>query len=78
MSRIKWTEEKIASRIGDGFGSGRGAQYKPWLEVKDLSSVGRSRRMWSHKTGRIHHLFSDVERDIFFCRRVVSRSCGHQ
>lgn len=65
MSKIKWTEKKIEERQRDGYGCGRGAAYKPWLEVQDLSSLGRSRRMWSHKTGRVHHLFSDVERDLF-------------
>lgn len=65
MSRIKWTEKKIAERQKAGYGAGSGANYKPWLEVFDLSSQGRSRRVWSSKTGRTHHLFSDVEHDIF-------------
>ncbi len=65
MSRIKWTEKKIAQRQAEGYGQGRGSAYKPWLEVKDVGSHGRARRVWSHKTGRVHHLFSDVEMDIF-------------
>lgn len=65
MSRIKWTEKKIEQRQAEGFGQGKGSAYKPWLEVKDVGSHGRARRVWSHKTGRVHHLFSDVELDIF-------------
>lgn len=65
MSRIKWTEKKIEQRQAEGYGEGRGSAYKPWLEVKDVGSHGRARRVWSHKTGRVHHLFSDVEMDIF-------------
>lgn len=65
MSRIKLTEKKIQERQQQGYGEGRGSAYKPWLEVKDVGSHGRARRVWSHKTGRVHHLFSDVEMDIF-------------
>ena len=65
MSRIKWTEKKITERQEAGYGEGSGTTYRPWLEIFDLSSTGRSRRVWSAKTGRTHHLFSDVEYDIF-------------
>ena len=58
---IKWTDKKIAEREKDGFGCGKGADYKPWLEVAMVSSHGRSRRVWSPKTGRVHHLLSDIE-----------------
>ena len=65
MRQSNWTEKKIAEREAQGYGSGSGANYKPWLEVTDLSSSGRSRRVFGLKTGRIHHLFSNVEFDIF-------------
>lgn len=65
MSRKKWTENKIAELHQGGHGQGTGANYKPWIEITDLSSLGRSRRVKSHKTGRTHHLLSDVEYDIF-------------
>lgn len=61
----KWTEEKIRERTRAGYGTGFGASYRPWLEIGDLSSSGRSRRVWGLKTGRVHHLFSDVEHNIF-------------
>lgn len=63
--RYRWSEKKIEERTNAGYGTGNGASYKPWLEVFDLSSTGRSRRVWSGKTNRMHHLFSDVEHDIF-------------
>jgi len=65
MRRDLWTEEKIARWRAEGCGKGSGEHYKPWLEITDLSSRGRSRRVWGLKTHRIHHLFSDVEYHIF-------------
>jgi hypothetical protein len=61
----KWTEAKIKTMMAEGKGQGTGADYKPWLRVEDLSSLGRSRRVWSPKTGRTHHLLSDVEYRLF-------------
>ncbi len=65
MRQSNWTEKKIADLQAEGYGSGSGADYKPWIQVTDFSSRGRSRRVFSLKTGRIHHLFSDVEFDVF-------------
>lgn len=65
MGKHKWSEEKIKRWTADKRGMGTGASYRPWIEVKDVSSQGRSRRVWSPKTGRIHHLLSDIEHDIF-------------
>lgn len=65
MARMAWTEKKIERMHAEGRGQGSGADYKPWLQVADLSSQGRSRRVWSPKTGRTHHLFSDVEHHLF-------------
>lgn len=60
----KWSEKKIAAWQAQGYGQGSGPAYKPWLEVTDFSSQGRSRRVWGLKTHRVHHLFSDVEYDV--------------
>lgn len=65
MARMAWTEKKIERLTAGGRGRGSGAEYQPWLTVSDLSSLGRSRRVWSPKTNRTHHLFSDVEYDLF-------------
>jgi hypothetical protein len=65
MSRSTWTEQKITKMQADGFGEGHLSNYKPWIHVKDVSSSGRSRRVWSAKTQRTHHLLSDVEYQLF-------------
>ena len=51
--------------IKDGRGDGVLSSYKPWLTVRDLSSLGRSHRVYGHKTKRTHHLLSDLELAIF-------------
>ncbi|TAH11101.1 MAG: hypothetical protein EAZ11_10400 [Curvibacter sp.] len=61
----KWTETKIARMVAEGYGLGKGANYRPWLEVRSFSSLGRSRRVFSKKTGRVHHLLSDIEYYLF-------------
>lgn len=60
-----WTEEKIERLLKQGRGSGIGKNYRPLLEITDLSSSGLSRRTFSTKTGRVHHLLSDVEWHFF-------------
>jgi hypothetical protein len=45
---------------------GQAAAYKPWLTVQDVPSNGRSHRPHGLKTGRVHHLLSDIERDLFY------------
>lgn len=34
--------------IKDGRGDGELSSYKPWLTVRDLSSLGRSHRVYGH------------------------------
>lgn len=65
MAATKWTVEKIARWKEDGRGRGTGQSYKPWLDVRDVSSSGRSLRIHSALTGRTHHLLSDVEKALF-------------
>jgi len=55
------SEKLIKQRIKDGRGQGYGEKYQPWLRVQDVPSDGRSHRIFSHKTKRIHHLLSDLE-----------------
>lgn len=64
-SKIKWSEEKIAQFEREGRGKGIGASYKSWIRVSDFSSRGKSRRVFSHKSGRHHELLSDVEWQFF-------------
>ena len=35
--------------------------YQPFVKVADISSLGRSHRVFAHKTKRTHHLLSDLE-----------------
>ena len=60
-----WTEEKVERLLKQGRGSGIGKDYRPFIEITDLSSTGLSRRTFSNKTGRVHHLLSDVEWHFF-------------
>ncbi|WP_240339696.1 TnsA endonuclease N-terminal domain-containing protein [Halobacillus ihumii] len=61
-----WTEDKIARYYSEGRGSGELGDYKPWLNIHDVSSSGRSLRVMGWKTSRIHHLLSDLERNYFY------------
>jgi hypothetical protein len=67
MAKSKYvlTEKQIIKRIKDGRGSGRVSNYKPWLYVNEVPSEGRSQRVYSHLTGRIHHVLSDLEFAVF-------------
>jgi hypothetical protein len=64
--RYGWDEKKIARYLKEGRGQGQLESYQPWLTIHDLSSLGRSTRVHSFKTGRDHHLLSDLETDLFF------------
>jgi TnsA endonuclease N terminal/TnsA endonuclease C terminal len=63
--RYEIDETKIARFHKEGRGTGVGKDYKPWLTVQDVSSLGRSSRIYSFKTGREHHFFSDLETGLF-------------
>lgn len=63
--KLQWTEATIARKEGEGDGKGDGAGYKPWLDVMEVSSLGRSRQVSSAKFGRTLHLLSDIEYDLF-------------
>jgi hypothetical protein len=67
VSRRKYTiDEKRATKfVKEGRGQGEGAEYKPWLTIQDVPSCGRSHRVRGNSTGRIHHLLSDIEYDLF-------------
>jgi len=62
-----FTKEKHDRFLREGRGSGTGDEYKPWLTVFDLPSLGNSYRLrsyWTHN--RESHCFSNLERDWFF------------
>lgn len=45
----------------EGCGQGFGANYKSWITIRDVSSDGRSHRIYGHKSQRTYHLLSDLE-----------------
>jgi hypothetical protein len=69
--RFRSTPESIARRIAEGRGQGVGISYRPWLDVHDFPSQGVIHRPLGLKTGRIHHLFSDLEFIVFLIYDVL-------
>lgn len=59
------TESSIQKRIKEGRGQGAGKEYIPWVKITDIGSEGRSHRIFCHKTRRVHHLLSDLEKYVF-------------
>lgn len=57
---------QIEKWIKEGRGSGVGIDYKPWLKIQDVSSLGRSTRLKGIKTNRQHEFLSDLERNYFY------------
>ena len=65
MSKRKRTSE-IEKWIKQGWSSGIGADYKPWLKFQNVSSLSRSTRLKGIKTNRQHEFLSDLERNYFY------------
>lgn len=65
-TRARWSENVYRKRLREGRGQGELAAYKPWITIHDLASRGYSTRIYSQKTGRIHHLLSHNEL-YYFC-----------
>lgn len=57
---------KVEQWIKEGRGSGIGSEYKPWLNIEDVSSQGRSTRLRGIKIKRQHEFLSDLERNYFY------------
>ncbi|HEV7736265.1 MAG TPA: hypothetical protein VGO47_02690, partial [Chlamydiales bacterium] len=60
------TETSIKRRIKEGRGIGRLANYKPWLHIQDVPSLGLSSRIKGWKTQRVHHFLSGLELLYFY------------
>lgn len=67
MARYKrdFTEKKKVQWEKEKRGQGELDDYRPWLTTKDVPSRGRKHRVLGNKVNRVHHLFSDLERDVF-------------
>jgi len=63
--KYNFDEPKIARFIKEGRGQGHGKDFKPWLTIQDVPSIGLSSRKHSFKTGRGHHLLSNNETGLF-------------
>jgi hypothetical protein len=62
MYKCYGSSEKAISRWEErGDGHGEGSDYRPFFRVQDVPSLGRSRKFLGIKSGRIHHVLSDVE-----------------
>lgn len=59
-------QDKIDQYIKEGRGKGEKENYKPWVTVRDLASLGRVSQCFSWKTGRPHDFLSDHERRYFY------------
>jgi len=61
-----WNKNKFEQCLSIGKGLGEGSDYKPWITVQDFSSKGIVSRVYSHKTGRVHHFLSRNELYYFY------------
>jgi len=60
------TARSIAKKIKQGRGAGRLQDYRPWLQIQDVPSLGLACRSKGWKTGRIHHTMSLWELYYFY------------
>lgn len=63
---LDWNQNKFDRFLKEGRGQGTGKDYKPWLSIQDMPSRGRATRIYSNKTQRIHHFFTDNETRVFY------------
>ena len=59
--RYDFDEAKITRYQKEGRGTGNGKEYKPWLTIHDVPSLGLASRTFGFKTGREHHCLSNLE-----------------
>lgn len=62
----EWKDSTLKRFIQEGRGVGEGKDYRPWLQVQDVKSRGRSTRIYSHKTQRVMHLLSDLQLHFYY------------
>ena len=61
-----WNEVKYRKYLDEGRGQGTLADYKPWVQIQDFPSKGVVSRVKGSKTGRVHHLMSNLELRYFY------------
>lgn len=69
MAKRKRKTNKITNkrRQKEGRGEGILGGYKPWIHIQDVASKGLATRIKGLKTGRVHHLLSQLELHCFYC-----------
>lgn len=60
------TAKKLATLLEQGYGQGKGKNYKPFLDVIRVPSKGRVSRIKGWKTNRVHHFLTDTETRYFY------------
>ncbi|MFX0549537.1 TnsA endonuclease N-terminal domain-containing protein [Hathewaya histolytica] len=63
----------IEKMIKEGYGTGIGSEYKPWIKIQDVPSLGRVTRVKGMKANRQHELLSDMERNYFYILEFSDR-----
>lgn len=53
-------------KLKDGRGQGLGSDYKPWVTIQDVPSLGRATRLKGFKIPRQFEFLSDLERNYFY------------
>lgn len=60
------TLEHFKRALKNGYGLGKGSNYKPWFRVQDVPSRGQSAKIRGIKTQRTHHTLSLSETQLFY------------
>jgi hypothetical protein len=61
-----WNESQYRRYLAEGRGQGTMENYKPWIQIQDFPSKGIVSRVKGRKTGRVHHLMSNLELGFFY------------
>ena len=62
----RWNESVYKRYIREGRGRGCGSDYRPWLTVRDFPSLGMASRIKGQTTGRVYHMMSNLETNLFY------------
>jgi hypothetical protein len=65
--RLSLDEQRTTElRLAEGRGQSRGTDYQTWLTVRDFASQAPATRIPGQKSGRIHHVHSELEAAFFY------------
>lgn len=65
--RIRKIDQAVIDKwIQEGRGQGSGSDYKPWLTIQDVASLGLVTREKGWKTNRLHQMLSKLELAYFY------------